>query len=56
MSTPGATVLGLCEHLDFIRTCPVLSLILLVSNLQLHRRLLLLFLDTLDESDKIVCY
>jgi hypothetical protein len=56
MSTPGATVLGLCEHLDFIRTCPVLSLILLVSNLQLHGHLLLSFLDTLDESDKIVCY
>ena len=56
MSTPGATVLGLCEHLEYIRTCPVLPLIQLVSNLRLHGRLPAAFLDTLDEGDKIICY
>ena len=56
MSTPGDTVLGLCEHLEYIRTCPVLSLVQLVSNLQLHGRLPVPFLNTLNEGDKIICY
>jgi hypothetical protein len=56
MSTLAASVLGLNDHLDFIRTCDLPSLDRLVSNLCLHERLPVSFLDTLEEDDKAVCY
>ena len=56
MSTLAATVLGLNEHLEYIQTCPPHSLDGLVSNLGLHERLPVSYLDTLDEDDKATCY
>jgi hypothetical protein len=56
MSTLAATVLGLNDHLDFIRTCPLPSLDRLVSNLGLHEHLPVSYLDTLDDNDKAICY
>lgn len=56
MSTLAATVLGLNEHLEYIQTCPPHSLDGLVSNLGLHKRLPVSYLDTLDEDDKATCY
>lgn len=56
MSTLVATALVLNDHLDFLRTCPLHSLDGLVSNLGLHERLPVSFLDTLDEDDKAICY
>ncbi|KAN0128855.1 P-loop containing nucleoside triphosphate hydrolase protein [Lactarius tabidus] len=56
MSTLVATVLGLNDRLDFIQTCPFHSLDGLVSNLGLHERLPVPFLDTLDEDDMAICY
>lgn len=56
MSTLVATALCLNDHLDFIRTCSLHSLDVLVSNLCLHERLPVSFLDTLDEDDMAICY
>jgi hypothetical protein len=56
MSTLIATVLGLNDCLDFIQTCPFHSLDGLVSNLGLHERLPVPFLDTLDEDNMAICY
>lgn len=56
MSTPVATVLGLSDHINFIRNCPLQSLTDIVSNLRLYERLPLSFLDTLVDDDKAICY
>jgi replicative superfamily II helicase len=50
------TVLELRDHLNYLQTCPGNELQQLVSNLRLHERLPMAFIDTLDEDDKAICY
>ncbi|KAH9052274.1 P-loop containing nucleoside triphosphate hydrolase protein [Lactarius vividus] len=50
------TVLGLSDHLQFLRTCPGDDLKWLILNIGLHERLLMSFLDALEEHDRLTCY
>ncbi|KAH9069630.1 P-loop containing nucleoside triphosphate hydrolase protein [Lactarius deliciosus] len=50
------TALGLCDHLQFLRTCPGEDLERLISNIGLRERLPVSFLDALDGHDRITCY
>ena len=50
------TVLGLCDHLGYLRTCPINELMQLITNLRLHEGLPVGFLDLLDEDNRTVCY
>ena len=56
MSAYADTPLSLCDHLNYIRTCPGELLEQLVSNLSLRERLPVSFIDALDEDDRIICY
>ncbi|KAH9007451.1 hypothetical protein EDB84DRAFT_1572865 [Lactarius hengduanensis] len=50
------TVLGLRDHLQFLRTCPGDDLERLILNLELCSRLPVSFLEALDEDDRLICY
>lgn len=50
------TVLGLSDHLQFLRTCPGDDLKWLILNIGLHERLPMSFLDALEEHDRLTCY
>ena len=52
MFMPVTTVLGIRGHLHFLRTCSDDSPVQLASNLRLPERLLVAFLDELDEDDQ----
>ena len=50
------TVLGLCNHLEYLQACPINELMQLITNLHLCECLPVGFLDLLDADNRTVCF